>query len=278
MNLDDPSERTEDPNGIDEEEDAVVDDEMTENTPQARIKIYQELAQQKKEKEDRANVNAPKQRHYEQEHQQSIANIREKEEQIVEKEEEIKQKNEGGYTFYWDEDSQKGKLCLEVVLSKHLDSSLIDVDVHPMYVSIIIKSKLLRLKLPCEVKASDSKCQRSKTTGSLVVMMPKMNTKETLCLVSKDTFKQQQQQQGRCNTSNTVSMITKTKKLSMQEMMLQEALLSNGTNGTGKGGLLDDQIGGTNNSNTNTNNNTLSTNALYVTSQGKQNLLQLQQS
>jgi protein TilB len=63
---------------------------------------------------------------------------------------------------------------LEIKLSKFLDSSLVDVDVHPTYVSVVIKGKVLRLRLPAEVRVSDSKCQRSKTSGSLSVIMPKV--------------------------------------------------------------------------------------------------------
>lgn len=55
---------------------------------------------------------------------------------------EIKQKNEGGWEFYWDEESRPGVVVLEVRVQKFLDSSLIDVDVHPTYVSMIIKSKV----------------------------------------------------------------------------------------------------------------------------------------
>lgn len=46
------------------------------------MQIYQELAQQKKEKEDRANVNAPKKRDYEQEQAESIKAMREKEGEV----------------------------------------------------------------------------------------------------------------------------------------------------------------------------------------------------
>jgi hypothetical protein len=50
------------------------------NTPLTYIpQIYQELAQQKKEKEDRANVNAPKKRDFEAEQAESIKTVREKE-------------------------------------------------------------------------------------------------------------------------------------------------------------------------------------------------------
>jgi protein TilB len=55
---------------------------------------------------------------------------------------EIKQKNEGQLVFQWDEERSPGNIILEVELSRHLDSSLIDVDVHPTYVSIIIKNKV----------------------------------------------------------------------------------------------------------------------------------------
>ncbi len=87
---------------------------------------------------------------------------------------ELKQKNEGGWDFYWDEESKPGHIVLEVKIAKFLDSSLIDVDVHPTYVSMIIKSKVLRLRLPAEVKVAESKCQRSKTSGSLLIIMPKV--------------------------------------------------------------------------------------------------------
>jgi protein TilB len=124
--------------------------EMTENTPEARIEIYAELAKQKKEKEDRENLNKPKKRDYEKEHQDTLNDIRKKEESIPE--DEIKQKNEAGLTFTWDEETKKGAVILEVYVQRYLDSSLIDVDIHPNYISIIIKSKLLRLRLPCEVQ------------------------------------------------------------------------------------------------------------------------------
>jgi hypothetical protein len=41
----------------------------------------------------------------------------------------------------------RGCVVLEVALPRHLDSSLIDVDVHPTWVSLVIKAKVLRLKV-----------------------------------------------------------------------------------------------------------------------------------
>jgi hypothetical protein len=76
---------------IDKNSVLVQEPELTENTPEDRIKvnpfpfyrltcpvvipiiqIYKELALQKKEKEDRANVNAPKDRDYELEHAEAV--------------------------------------------------------------------------------------------------------------------------------------------------------------------------------------------------------------
>ena len=146
--------------------------EATENTPEAREEIYREMAQQKKEKQDREDANKPRKRDYEAEHKAKTEEIRRKEEETGERT--VRQKNEGGWKFRWDE-TERGQITLEVCLNRHLDSSLIDVDVHPHYVSMVVKSKVLRLALPSEVRAGESKCQRSKTTGSLLVVMPLLN-------------------------------------------------------------------------------------------------------
>lgn len=82
-------------------EEETDENEMTENTPEARVKvlldccfsllcwywniqIYQELAQQKKEKEEREKVNKPKERDYEKEQVLSVAEIRAKESEMDE--------------------------------------------------------------------------------------------------------------------------------------------------------------------------------------------------
>lgn len=228
--------------------------ELTENTPEARVKIYQELAQQKKEKEDRANTNAPKERDYEAEQQESIARTRQREAELAEGE--VKQKNEGGWEFYWDEDSRPGTITLEVKVSRFLDSSLIDVDVHPTYLSIVIKSKLLRLRLPCEVKAGESRCQRSKTTGSLLVIMPKINPKDTAVTVRIDQKTQQQANKASNAAKNTANKSSNSgigagnsrvkvtaKKPSMQELMLLEAQQATAATATTTTSLLDHDIG-----------------------------------
>uniref|UniRef100_A0A8C0H995 Leucine-rich repeat-containing protein 6 n=1 Tax=Chelonoidis abingdonii TaxID=106734 RepID=A0A8C0H995_CHEAB len=57
---------------------------------------------------------------------------------------------------------------------KHLDSSLIDVDVQPTYLRVMVKDKPFQLVLPAEVKPDSSSAKRSQTTGHLVISMPKV--------------------------------------------------------------------------------------------------------
>jgi hypothetical protein len=80
---------------------------------------------------------------------------------------------EGRWHFEFDEEKRPGYLTLSISIQKHLSSSLIDVDIHPTFVSVVIKSKVLRLCLPVEVNSDASIAQRSTTTGHLLLIMPK---------------------------------------------------------------------------------------------------------
>lgn len=194
------------------------DEELTENTPETRVEMYREIAEQKREKAERARANAPPERDYEKEHAEAVAAQRRKEEEMGERE--VRQKNEGGFPFSWDEEGVKGSIVLEVSLPRHLDSSLIDVDVHPTYVSIIVKGKTLRLALPSEVRAGDTKCQRSKTSGALVLTMPKVNPRETTVFSKKlGTKPKPKPVQGKVTKDRT----KEPRKLTLQEQMLAAA-------------------------------------------------------
>ena len=219
-------------------------DELTDNTPEVRERIYRELAAQKREKAERDKANMPRERDYEKEQQASIETIRRKEED----ESEVKQKNEGNFSFSWDEESKPGMLILTIPLPRHLDSSLIDVDVHPTYVSVIVKSKVLRLRTLCEVKAEASKCQRAKVNGALMIIMPKVNAKENVLThnlkYAQKTTSRIDPQGGNANPANARSTTNgfassgnisaaassrvsstsmRPKKLSMQEQMIADA-------------------------------------------------------
>ena len=121
------------------------------------MKMYEELAEEKAEKENRELRRQPRERDHAGEQRKKVERVRQREE-----EGKILQCNEGKWDFHFDEESVKGSIILDLHVSRHLDSSLIDLDIHPAYVSVVIKSKVLRLKLPSEVNASLSTAKRSK--------------------------------------------------------------------------------------------------------------------
>ena len=66
-------------------------------------------------------------------------------------------------------------LISNLFLNRYMDSSLLVADVQPTYAKIVIKSKTFQIVLPEEVKPDSSLAQRSKTTGHLVITMPKLH-------------------------------------------------------------------------------------------------------
>ena len=65
-------------------------------------------------------------------------------------------------------------ILLNVFVFKHMDSSLVDVDVQSNYVRVTLKGKILQLCLQESVKSELSSAQRSQTTGQLLIKMPKV--------------------------------------------------------------------------------------------------------
>lgn len=66
-------------------------------------------------------------------------------------------------------------------------TTLIDADVQPSHVKVVMKGKVFQLVLPEEVKPDSSCAQRSKTTGHLVITMPKVKQKKKCKIVLKLT-------------------------------------------------------------------------------------------
>lgn len=81
----------------------------------------------------------------------------------------IRQTNMGNWVFKWYE--RNGKLCLDVNIDRYLDTSLIDIVVHPTWIRITAKEKVLQLVLPSEVTGDNVEALRSQTTGHLLVKM-----------------------------------------------------------------------------------------------------------
>lgn len=72
-------------------------------------------------------------------------------------------------------DWEPDKYVLDLAVYKYLDTSYVDVDVQPNYVRATIKNNIFQLHLPEEVDTTNSTAQRSKTTGRLLITMPKAN-------------------------------------------------------------------------------------------------------
>jgi len=161
----------------------TFDEDCTFHCPEDRTRISDELSRQKADKEQNESTNQPKQKgekDFEKEQEASIQKAREREEKG-----QILQCNEGKWKYAFNEGNKPGCIQLDISIQKYLSSSLIDVDVHPSYISVVIKSKVLRLLLPTEVKSEQSVAQRSATTGNLLITMPKFNPKENVLATQK---------------------------------------------------------------------------------------------
>ncbi|XP_026146668.1 protein tilB homolog [Carassius auratus] len=79
--------------------------------------------------------------------------------------------NEPKLDFSLTED-ENNCMHLEIHVYRHMDTSLLDVDVQPTYVRVTVKGKVFQLVLPAEVKPDSSTAQRSQTTGHLLLILP----------------------------------------------------------------------------------------------------------
>ncbi|NXE89605.1 TILB protein, partial [Menura novaehollandiae] len=75
--------------------------------------------------------------------------------------------------FSLKDDEENNQIILDLAVYRHLDTSLLDVDVQPTYIRVLVKGKPFQLVLPEEVQPDSSSAKRSQTTGHLVVTMPK---------------------------------------------------------------------------------------------------------
>jgi protein TilB len=135
-------------------------------TIESRIEMYKELEEQKLEKE-RAEKKRMGLEEKPPRELPSVYNTKGA----------IRQCNEGKYDFSFEEEEGKW-IALEIAVPRHLSIEQIECDVNPLYVRCVIKGKVTQLKLGEEVAVSQSKVQRSKTTGKLRITMPLANPRE----------------------------------------------------------------------------------------------------
>jgi protein TilB len=100
--------------------------------------------------------------------------------------------NQAKIDFKFD-DSIPNKYILDLAVYKHMDTSLLDIDVQPNYVRVMIKGKIFQLHLPEEVDTTNSKAERSAITGHLLVTMPKARVVLQKPATSKPNTKKQTQ-------------------------------------------------------------------------------------
>jgi len=89
-----------------------------------------------------------------------------KETPVYNKEGGLHQCNEGGYKFKMDDDIFKKDITFELRLPKYMDTSLVDIDLNPLYIRVTAKGKVTQLKFWEEIIVEKSKVQRSTTTGN----------------------------------------------------------------------------------------------------------------
>ena len=129
--------------------------------PATRTKMYLDIAAKREADEARKRVNEPQWRDAAVEQHDTVAAVRAAEASrpsgktestsggssvpVPQPQEEgpsIKQCNQGRWEFAVEDNERTGTVVLRLSLNRFLDSSLVDVDVHPTYVSVVIKGKV----------------------------------------------------------------------------------------------------------------------------------------
>ncbi|KAE9295850.1 hypothetical protein PR003_g23900 [Phytophthora rubi] len=174
-----------------EKKSVMASTEKVPYTPHTRREMYLEIAEQKR---DDARV---------QEEREDGA---------------IRQCNEGKWEFRLMDEILD--VILEVDLPRFLDSSLVDVDVYPSYVSIVAKNKVLRLKFPELVHSDAGMAERSKITRTLRLTLPKAHVTPTqqlraqLYCGEQDKKLEKDRSTNKMKTSKTTRTITRQSKIS----------------------------------------------------------------
>ncbi|CAK89930.1 unnamed protein product (macronuclear) [Paramecium tetraurelia] len=149
-------------------------------TPETRKEMY---LRQAKEKEDKERQRNPEKFKVKQETPLYMNDGR------------IRQCDEGGYKPIVNNWEDPENVTFKMIIPKYLDTSLIQVNVNPTYVSVRVKDKLTQIRLDEEVFAEKSKIQRSEITGELVITMPKVSPNEILKQIAERKKKEEQQKQ-----------------------------------------------------------------------------------
>jgi protein TilB len=111
-------------------------------TKESRVEAYEQLQRQKEESEAKSKENS------------MFSDFREFDESFKKKpipsvytpQGDIRQCNEGRYEFQFSESDDGTCILFELKLPRFMDTSLVNVDLHPLYVRLDIKGKITQLK------------------------------------------------------------------------------------------------------------------------------------
>ena len=158
-------------------------------TPESRIEMHQHIQEQKEKKSQK------KEEYFDREGGK-------REVKFFKDDGEPLNVNTAKIEFMLTEDDENGAFVLDVACYRHLDTSLIDVDVQPHYVKVQIKDKFLQLVLMEEVSPDRARAKRSQTSGHLVVTMPKVTHVISKRPVTKPDVEQQCVRNSKKENSN----------------------------------------------------------------------------
>ncbi|KAH8286629.1 hypothetical protein KR018_002457, partial [Drosophila ironensis] len=96
--------------------------------------------------------------------------------------------NQAKLPFNFQDEADHYLLQLEVY--RHLDTSLIDVDVQTNYTRVTVKKKIFQIAYNDEVKPDATVVQRSQTTGHLQITLKKLQVNEVLLSAKKSAAMQ----------------------------------------------------------------------------------------
>ncbi|KAM9573992.1 dynein axonemal assembly factor 11 [Guaruba guarouba] len=142
---------------VEDDEDKRFWEEPTPYTPESRLETHRYMEEKRRAKE----------------------NVRESKKKekplwtLVTAEGKVLNVNAPKLHFSLKDDEENNQIILDLAVYRHLDTSLLDIDVQPTYVRVMVKGKPFQLVLPEEVKPDSSSAKRSQTTGHLVISMPK---------------------------------------------------------------------------------------------------------
>ncbi|NXG74985.1 TILB protein, partial [Baryphthengus martii] len=141
----------------DDEEDRRFWEEPTPYTPESRLETHRYIEEKRRAKDNTKESKKTEKR------------LR----PLVTAEGKVLNVNVPKLHFSVKDDEENNQIILDLAVYRHLDTSLLEVDVQPTYVRVLVKGKPFQFVLPEEVKPDSSSAKRSQTTGHLVVNMPK---------------------------------------------------------------------------------------------------------